>query len=492
MADGGGVEVPTASVSTTPADASRARATRSNATLVVLVSAALIYSLLQSLVVPALTTIQADLGASATATTWLLTAFLLSSAIATPILGRLGDMYGRGTMLLVSLASLTLGTALGAVAWSVQVLIVARIVQGLAGAIMPLGFGIIRDQFPPGHVPGAIGGVSAALAVGAGTGIVLSGPIATNLGRHWLFWIPLMVIAPTTLVAWWIMPRSAASTAARLDWFGAALLTGWLVALLLAVSQGPSWGWRSTRVGLLMFGAAALFVAWMVAELRSADPLVDVRLMGGAVLWRLNVISFTLGFAMQATFAFVPRFAQIPETTGFGLGVAADRAGLVVLPWSVGAIVTGVISGRLAARYGSKRALVVGAVLSILPFVLLALRHDRVWLLCLAMGVFGVGVGLLTAALPALLVAALPVDQVGASAGMNTNIRTIGGAMGAQVVAAIIASGVAADGLPRRSEYVVAFVLLGLVCAVGAVIAVIVPDGRGRRPPRRLRPSLQW
>jgi MFS family permease len=459
---------------------------RPNGTLAVLTISAFVYSMLQSLVVPALTTIQADIGASETAATWIVTAFLLSSSIATPILGRLGDMFGRGQMLLVSLGALIVGTVITGVATTIGLFVFGRIVQGLAGAVMPLAFGIIRDVMPPGRVAGAMGTLAAMLAVGAGTGIVLSGPIATRLGYQWLSWIPLMVIVPAAIAAWRLIPRTGTTAHTRLDFAGALLLTAWLVSLLLAVSQGPAWGWASPRVLALIAVGIGLAAAWIVVELRSAAPLVDVRLMSEATLWRLNLASFAIGFAMQATFAFVPRFAQIPTSTGFGLGVGAERAGLIILPWSVGSMVTGIISGRLAARYGSKRALVVGGLLSIVPFVQLVFGNDRVWLICFAMGMFGVGMGLMTAAMPTLLVMALPPEEIGASTGMNTNIRTIGGAVGTQVVAAIVASGLRADGQPQKSSYIVAFVLLALMAGLAAFAAAILPDGRPRRPRRSM------
>lgn len=446
--------------------------------MAVLTITALVFSMLQSLVVPALPTIQKDLGASATATTWLVTGFLLSSSIATPILGRLGDMFGRSSMLSASLALLAGSSVLAGSARSIELLVVARVLQGFAGAIVPLSFGIARDVLPPQKVAGAIGLISAMLAVGAAMGIVLSGPIAIHLGYQWLFWIPLIPLVPTVLASWRFVAKSERAARQPVDVRGAVMLTAWLTALLVALSQGAAWGWGSGRT-LTLFAASAVGLVWWIwVEKRVRVPLIDIDLLAQPTLWRINVVGFATGFTMQATFTFVTRFVQIPESTGYGLGVSASNGGLVILPWSTGSFITGMISGRLAARWSSKSALVAGAVLSVLPCFLLATWNDAVWQIGAWMGLFGVGMGMLTAAMPAIIVAFAPDHQTGVAAGVNQNIRTIGGAVGTQLVAAIIASGAFAAGFPAERSYVLSFVVIGAVSVLGALAAAIVPGER--------------
>jgi predicted MFS family arabinose efflux permease len=445
--------------------------------IVIVTIGALVYSMLQSLVIPALTTIQRDLHTSATASTWIVSSLLLSTAIATPILGRLGDMFGRSYMLVVALGSLAVGCVLSALASNIGVLIAGRVVQGLGGAAVALSFGIVRDVVEPERVASSVGFVAAMLAVGAATGIVLSGPIATGLGYRWLFWLPLIVIVPTTIAAALVIPPSPRLEAVPIDWLGAFLLSGWLFCLLLGVSQGPQWGWGSARVLALMGGAAVLLVIWIRAEWRLDDPLVDMRLMRRPALMRVNAASFAIGFAMQATFTFVPRFVQIDPVTGYGLGVRPSRAGLVALPWSIGSTLTGMLLGRLAARYGPKLVLVTGALLAAVPFVILVLRHDSVWIICVALGIFGTGTGLMAAAMPTILLRSVSEDQVGVTAGMNVNIRTIGGAVGTQIVASVIASDTR-DGVGSESAYVASFVVIGIICILAIVAAMAVPRDR--------------
>lgn len=448
---------------------------RTTVVLAVLTTAALVYSMLQSLVVPALTSIQRELGASETATTWIVTAFFLSSAVATPIIGRLGDMYGRSRMLLFSFVCLIVGTAIGALSSTMTVLIVARLVQGLSGGMIPLAFGIVRDVLPAQRVAGSIGAIAAMLAVGAASGIVLSGPIVTHLGYRWLFWIPLLVIVPSAVLAWRVIPRSPTQERERVDLVGATLLSGWLVCLLFGVTQGADWGWLSGGTLGLLVAAAALFVWWAIAELRTVSPLIDVRLMCEPTLLRINLVGFTTGIAMQALFTFVPRLVQIPEQDGFGLGVSPTNAGLIVLPWSAGAFITGTFAGRVAKRVGLKAPLVVGCLMSVIPGVHLAIASDQLWQICIALGMFGFGTGLVAAAMPTIIVMFAPDSQTGVAAGMNQNIRTIGGAIGTQSIAAIIASTMT-DGRPTEQGYIVSFLVIAAVCVVATIAAISVPS----------------
>jgi MFS family permease len=441
------------------------------AVLVVLSIIALVFSLQQSLIVPALATVQRTLGTSASASTWLVTGFLLSSAVSIPIVGRLGDMFGRRRLMLFSLAVLASSNVLGAVTHHIGVLIAARVLQGLSGGTIPLSFGIVRDARPPHRVANDIGIVASMLAVGAAMGIVLSGPIVTTIGVQGLFWLPLIPLVPTAVAAWFVMPASRPGERQSIDLPGGLLLTAWLVCLLVPVGQSTTWGWGDRRTIVLLALSALLFVAWAVVEARSDAPLIDVHLLRGRTVATVNTVSFTAGFVVQSLFTFVTRFVQIPTSTGFGLGVPASKAGLVILPWSTCSFLTGVFYGRAAARFGPRRVLVFGAFLALPACALLVTHHDTVAWIAVAMAMTGTGTGILLAAMPAIVVAAVPVEHVGVSAGMNQNLRNIGGAIGAQAIAAIVAASVA----PKESLYVTAFVVTGCVGVIGLVASIAVP-----------------
>src|SRR3954469_12613282 len=253
--------------------------TRPNVTLAVLALGGLSYSILSSTVVPALPTMEKELGTTETGITWLLTGYLLAASVGTAILGRLGDMYGKEKLLLCTFAILTAGTLLAALATSLPLLILARVIQGVAGGIFPLAFGIVRDEFPPEKVAGGIGMLSAILGIGGGLGIVLSGVIVEHLDYHWLFWIPLVAVVLAAVATWRFVPESPVRTPGRINWLAAGLMTVGLSAVLLAISQTTTWGWLSGKtLGLILFGVLVT-AAWIAVEVRSREPLIDMTMM---------------------------------------------------------------------------------------------------------------------------------------------------------------------------------------------------------------------
>ncbi|MFU8872603.1 MFS transporter [Micromonospora sp. SL4-19] len=467
-------------------------------TFLVLAAGTGFFSMLQSLITPVLPTIQHDLHTSQNTVTWVLTAYLLSASIFTPILGRVGDMVGKGRMLVVSLAALALGCLLAAIAPSIGVLIAARIVQGVGGAVFPLSFGIIRDEFPAARVSSAVAAISAVVAAGGGLGVVLAGPIVAALGYRWLFWIPLVVVGLTALAAHRFVPESPIRTPGRINWAATLLLSGWLVALLLPVSKGAAWGWTSGRVTGLLVLAGLLLVGWLVAEARSANPLIDLRMMRLPGVWTTNLVALLYGGSMFAVYAFLPQFVQIPASAGYGFGASVTQAGLLMLPMLVAMFVAGLAAGRLQARFGAKAQLATGAACNVLASAMLTVAHDTRWEIGVAGGLVGLGIGLAFASMANLIVANVPPGQTGVATGMNANVRTIGGAIGAAVVSSVITAHPQASGLPREAGFTMGFLVLTGIALAAVMAALIVPSGRrpavrgqrGEPSPRRAEPEL--
>jgi EmrB/QacA subfamily drug resistance transporter len=445
------------------------------ATFTVLAAAVAAYALLQSLVVPVLPTIEAGLHTSQNTVTWVLTAYLLSASIFTPIMGRLGDMWGKERMLVVALVALTLGSVLAALTGSIVIMIVARVIQGIGGGVLPLSFGIIRDEFPREKVAGAVGVIASLAAAGAGLGIVLAGPIVEALNYHWLFWIPAIMLAAATVAAKVIVPRSQVRTAGRLSWPAAVLLSGWLVALLVPISEAPVWGWGSDRVLGLLALAVVLAAAWVAVESRAGHPLIDMRMMRIPVVWTTNLVALLFGVGMYATFAFLPEFLQTPARAGYGFGLSITLSGLILLPSSVAMFAIGLASGRLTSRFGAKTVLVTGALISIIPFALLTFAHHQEWEILLAMVLQGLGFGMAFAAMSNLVVQGVPPEQTGVASGMNANIRTIGGSIGAAVMSSIVTSTSGIGGLPREAGYTHGFGLLTVATIAAAIAAMLIP-----------------
>ena len=442
-------------------------------TLAVLAVAGLSFALLQTMVAPALPAIQHEYGASTPAVTWVLTIYLLTASIFTPVLGRLGDMFGKERLLVIVLLVLGAGTLIAALSTSLPMLIAGRAVQGAGGAIFPLSFGIIRDEFPREKVGSGIGLISATFGVGGGAGLVLSGVIVDHLDYTWIFWLALVVIAAAVICTHFFVPESPVKTPAKIDWGGAALMSLGLSAVLLAVSQGNSWGWGSARVLGLVAGGAIVLAVWARFELRVPQPLVDMRMMRLRGVWTTNVTALMVGFGMFGSFLLVPQFVEMPPAAGFGFGASVTEAGLYLLPSAAVMLVAGPLAGWLGNRLGSRTPLLIGIALVAIGFVQLAVLHDEHWHVFLNSVLTGAGIGLAFASMATLIVDAVPQTQTGVATGMNTIMRSIGVALGAQIAASIV--GAHAD----ESHFVAAFLVSAAGLALAFLAALVIP-----RPPR--------
>ena len=439
------------------------------------------FALLQSLVIPVLTTVQHDLHTTQSAVTWVLTAYLLSASIMTPILGRVGDMIGKERIFVATLVALAVGSLLAAVAPSIAVMIVARVIQGIGGGMVPVAFGIIRDEFPAEKVAGAVGALASLTAVGAGLGIVLAGPIVNALDYHWLFWLPMILTVIAAVSAVLFVPESPVRTSGRISWPPAVLLSGWLVALLVALSEAPAWGWGSGRVLGLLVGAAVLGAGWVIAELRAATPLIDMKMMRLRAVWTNNLVALLIGVGMYATFAFLPEFVQTPSAAGYGFGASITRSGLMLLPSAITMFAVGVFAGRLARQLGGKALVIAGCSIGAGAMAILAFAHSQQWEIYASSALMGVGFGLAFSAMSALVVMAVPAGQTGVASGMNANIRTIGGSIGAAVMASIVTSQLAASGLPKESGYTTGFAVMTSGLVLAALAGLLIPSVRRLR-----------
>ncbi len=463
---------------------------RSGALLCVLVLAGGGYSLVQSLVVPALPTLQLRLHTSQTGAAWVFTSFLLAAAVATPLAGRLGDMYGRRLILLWTLAALSAGILAAALTSSLAVMIVARSVQGLGGAIFPLAFGIIRDELDADSVARGTAWMSAVLGAGGVLGIVLAGPILDHLSYHWLFWLPLAVTVASTAAAFLVVPKRPAAHSGGVNWLSAALLAGWLVCLLLGVSEGPSWGWASARVLALFAAAAVLAPAWITAEGRARVPLVDLRMLRGRGIWTTNVVAVLVGWGMYSGFVLVPQQIEAPTSAG-GFGASVAKAGLYLVPWTLAVAVASSVSGRLSALFGSRLPLVIGCAVSTAGFAWLLDQHDHPWQIIVASSALGAGTGFAFASMVNLVIENVGADQTGVATGVNILMRTLGGAVGTQVAASVLAATLTADGVQTHRGFAIAFAIGGIMLALATVAALAAPRGGVRRPVAQAVPVLE-
>ena len=448
---------------------------RRSLTFAVLAVSVSSFALLQSLIVPVLATIQHELDTDQATVTWVLTAYLLSASIATPLLGRIGDVVGKTRMLVITLSALAVGSLMAALAPSIGWLVVARVVQGAGGGVLPLSFGIVRDEFGE-KMTGALAVLASLTAVGFGFGIVLAGPIVGVFGYTGLFWLPMIVTSLAAIATLLLIPESPVRTPARLPLLPAVLLAVWLVALLLALSEGNAWGWTSPRILGLLAAAATGMAAWVAIETRVPVPMIDMEMMRRRGVWTTNAVSMCVGFGIFAAFGFLPQFIQTPEAAGYGFGASITESGRLLLPSAIASFLIGFWTARLIRVFGARAVIVTGTVIMSAAFLAVALWHDSTWQLYAATTTQGLGSGLVFSSLAGVVIASVPAHQTGVASGMNANIRTIGGSLGAAVMAGVVTARHGPLGFPVESGYTAGFVLLSVAMLAAAAVAWFIPD----------------
>ena len=427
-------------------------------------------ALLQNLVIPVIPMIASDFGVSADAAAWTNTAWLIAAAVATPLLGRIGDLRGRRNTFLAVLGVIAVGDIVASFAPNLEVLIIARVLQGIGGALFPLAFGLLRDVMPRHQLTGAIGATSAIIGIGGAAGSVLAGPLAEAFGWRGIFAVPFVAAIAGVLLTVMLVPPAGLRAVGRVNVLSATLLSGWLIALLVPLSSGARWGWASPLT-LTLFGAAVVLIAgWVVSELRSAEPLVDLRLMAGRAIWPVNAATLLIGAAAFGFWGYLPQFLETPVSSGWGLGLGVQAAGLALLPLLIAMSSVGFATGLISRVIPLRLMMALGALLMAGGVVFAVVDHASTATLALAGGVFGLGIGLAYASAASLVVESVPADRTGIATGVNANLRTIGSAIGSAFTTAVVFGTVTPGGAPAIDGYAVAWLTL----AAGAVIAAVI------------------
>jgi EmrB/QacA subfamily drug resistance transporter len=418
-------------------------------TLLVMTFPALAFSLAQTMLIPAFKDLVTELHSDVASVTWVLTAYLVSASVFTPLVGRLGDMFGKRRMLVLSLLAFTLGSVVSAVGGTLGLVVAGRVIQGIAGGLFPLCFGIIRDEVPPEKVGSSVGLVSATVGIGGGVGLLLGGVLADAFGYTSIFWLGGVVALLSVVAIQLLVPESPVRTPGRVDLFGALLLGIGLVLELVGVSQGPKWGWGDPRtLGAFAAGLVVLGL-WGMFELRTEEPLVDVRALARPAILMTNLATLLVGFGMFGAYVLVPQLVQADRSTGYGFGASAAHAGLLMLPGSLSMLVFAPVSGNLGSRYGHRVSLALGGLICSAGLLLLALFHGSDLTVTAFYFLISTGIAFAFAAMPNLILSAVPSSQSGQATGFNAVVRSVGSSVGSQVTAVALLAAAVAFFVPR-------------------------------------------
>lgn len=461
---------------------SRSRSLSPGAITAVLALSGTVVALMQTLVVPLLPDFPGILGVTADDASWLVTATLLSSAVATPIVSRSADMYGKRKMMVICLAIMVAGSIVAAVGGSFLWLIVGRALQGFSSALIPVGISIMRDELPKEKMGSAVALMSATLGIGSALGLPLAGVLYESLGWESIFWVSAaagsLLLAAVVLV----VPESKVRTPGRFDYLGAVILSAALAALLLAISKGGSWGWGSEPVLLLFLAAAVLLAAWLPYELKVSQPMVDLRTSGRRPVLLTNLASLLVGFAMFANMLLTTQQLQLPASTGYGFQLSVITAGLCMVPSGLAMVVFAPVSGGIIRRFGGKTALIAGAAVMVVGYVGRVFFWDSIASVIIGSTVVSIGTAIAYAAMPTLIMGAVPITETASANGLNSLVRSIGTSTSSAAVAAVLTSvtiTVGSTSLPSFEAFKDVFWMAALASAASMVAAVFIPRAAG-------------
>jgi MFS family permease len=451
---------------------------RATLELVVVGLGAMVVSMAQSMLIPVLSILPADLDTSATNVSWLLTSTLLVAAVSVPIMGRLGDMFGKRLMLLVAVGALIVGSLMTAVTDNIAVLIAGRAIQGVSAAAIPLGISLLAVIMPKERVGSSIALISAMLGIGGSLGLPLAGFVAEHYDFHALFWVSAVVSAAAFVGILTIVPEAPNRVGGRVDVVGSVLLAGALVALLLPLTQSAKWGWGDPRVAGLLALSAVLVAVFGWSQTKIEQPLVDLKALGNKPIVITNLASILFGFALFASFIGTAAYVEAPEVSGYGFGSSLLVGGLALLPSGIAMLLFSPFAAKLIERRGAPQTLALGASVVAVGWLSRIVLTDSLWMVFVGATIVGVGTGIGYAAIPSLINAHTPPSEIGAANGLNSLFRSLGSSIASAAGGAILAADTVLIGdfaAPSLTAYRELFAICAGAAVLTAVMILFVP-----------------
>ena len=443
-------------------------------------------ALTQTLVIPIQAELPRLLGTSAANAAWVVTVTLLAAAVSMPVAGRLADLFGKQRVLVGTASVLVVGSAVCALSDTLVPLLVGRALQGMAMGFIPVGISLMREITPPRLTATAVAAMSATIGVGGAIGLPLSAWIVQAGSWHTLFWVATGLAAVVVVLSWFAVPHVHDAQPGRLDVAGGVGLAIGLVSLLVGISKATTWGWGDARTWSAIVVGVVVLLGWGAYELRQADPLVDLRTSAQAPVLLTNVAAIAIGFGMMAQAVVVPQLLEMPTATGYGLGQTILEAGLWMAPGGLMMMLFAPVSSRLIRTSGAKVTLMVGGTVLGAGYLVAFFLMDAPWQLLVASCVASAGVGIGYAAMPTLILDAVPVREAASAVGLNALMRSVGTTLAAAVMGTILTGRTMPLGpgveVPTLGAFQLCFVAGALAAFAGVAIAAAIPRRSSPEP----------
>jgi len=459
------------------------------AILVVLGLIAIMVMFTESMLIPALPTLQAEFNSTATWTAWILSIYLVVGTVSTPIFGSLGDSYGKKKMLLICMALYTFGVIANGFAWNMPSLLCFRALQGLGLAMFPLAYALIRDEFPPEKVAMATGIVSAMFGVGTTVGLVAGSWITDNFGWRMTYHTVVPIAIIITLLAAYLLRESPMRTPSRVDYLGAGTFSVGIITFLVTMTEGQNWGWASQNtIGLLAI-SIIFFALFLVVESRVSQPMINLTVLSKRNVLFTNVTAFVVGLGMFMMFQAIVYLVRSPPPIGFGSSIF--DAGLLYVPGSILLLVAGPLAGVVVSKRGAKLPLVLGSVVLSASFLYFYLQHDTKLQVVFGLMVMSLGMGFMMVSMINIIIQSVRQAETGMATAMNTLFRTTGGVVGPTIAGVFLAQYVSpliiqtprgpisGPLLPNATAFNYIFLTALAISIVGVLVTLLVNSRAG-------------
>ncbi|MEU9469013.1 MFS transporter [Streptomyces avermitilis] len=453
---------------------------------------ALVVAAVASLGAPLITSVATTFHVTLDSAQWTLTIALLSGAVATPVLGRLGAGPHRRATILVTLAVVVVGSALTVLPLPFAWLLVGRAAQGVGLGLTALMMGVARDHLSEDRSAPTIALVSVVSIIGVGVGYPLAGLLAEFGGVRAAYGLGLLVTTIAFLAAWRSVPTAPEGRSAHVDITGALLLAGGLFLVLFLAGERSLWSHHLAMAVVLAIVAVLLLCAWTVSGLRGKTPLVDLRALRHPAVAGANVAMFVGAIGMYILLTLITRYAQTPHSAGYGFGLTTFVAGLVLIPFSVLGFVAGKLTPRMLERIDAPWLLGGSAVVIGGGFVLFAAARSHLAELFLAMSVLGFGVGSFSAAMPGVILAATPKSETSSAMSFNYVVRSVGYSLGSAIGGLVLDAGTDIGHVfPNDSAYTTAALVGIAAMAITTMASLVLSRQRSSKAETNVPPARE-
>ena len=452
---------------------------------------AALVAIVTSLGAPLIPSIARSDRVSLSAGEWVLTAALMSGALATPAMGRLADGPRKRRVIVFALAVVFCGCVLSAVSTGFALLVIGRGLQGVGLGLMPVTMAIARSQFSPQKTARAVATLSVSAAVGAGLGYPITSLIAQFYDYRAAFWFGAITVASALVLVVIVLPSQSDGRSRRFDYLGMATLGTAVVGVSVLLSEGGVWRWTSLRSLALIAFSLVMAGAWVGYELRITDPLIDVRQVRNRSVLTADTSAFLIAVAMYLFLPIIVEFVQIPTSSGYGFGASILTSGLVFVPLSFGSFVASRCLTAYTNRFGVRSMIPFGSVIFAVSTLFFALEHRALWEAFVAAGIAGIGIGFTFAAMPGFIIQAVPASETGSAMGLYQVLRSIGLSLGSALAAAVLISYTRSGATyPTYEGFRVTLIIATALCATTAVVSFFLP-GKGAEPSTTLSGELK-